>query len=133
VAVPPTEIPVTPAPAKTEVLVKPPAQLAWLVIYSGPRAGKDFRLGEITNIGRDATQNDIVIDDPAVSGQHARIKLEKGQFVLYDLASTNGTFIKDPETGEWKEIHKQALADKDRIKMGNTILFFMEVREKKEE
>lgn len=98
--------------------------LAYLVHISGPRRGKTYQLRERFNIGRDAEDNDLVIDDDAVSGHHARIKLEKDQFVLYDLASTNGTFVND------ERIDKHALSDGDVIKMGGTAFSFMEVKEK---
>jgi len=118
--------PAAPAPAPTEILRKKPLQMAWFVVRSGPRAGKEFQLGEITNIGRDAMQNDIALDDSAMSRQHAKVKLEDGQFVLYDLASTNGTFV----NGE--RIYRHVLADGDRITIGETEFIFMEVKEKEE-
>lgn len=125
VAPPPSTVPPPmPKPAETELLRKEPPQIAFLVIQSGARAGKEFRLGETTTIGRDAAQCDVVVDDTAISRQHARIKLEHGQFVLYDLASANGTFVNN------QQIQKQALADKDVIKMGNTAFVFMEVKSK---
>jgi len=134
--VPPTELakapayevpPPAPAPAETISLRRPPPRLAWLVLRSGPRIGKEFRLGEVTNIGRDATMNDIVIDDPAMSRQHAKIRLEDEQFVLYDLASLNGTFVND------EQIQKRALVNGDMIRMGETLFTFMELKEKKKE
>lgn len=43
-------------------------------------------------IGRGRT-NAIVLEDPTVSRQHATIKLENNEFVLYDLGSANGTYV----------------------------------------
>jgi hypothetical protein len=114
-----------PAPAKTELLYKEPPQLAWLVQRSGSRVGKEFRLGEVTNVGRDASQCDIVIDDSTVSRQHARVRLEDGRFVLYDLASSNGTFVND------QQIQKQPLLDGDRVRFGSVDFNFMEVKQPK--
>lgn len=52
------------------------------------------RAGETTwkrlGIGR-ADDNDIVIDDPAVSEYHCYIKRQDGDLVVGDLGSTNGT------------------------------------------
>jgi pSer/pThr/pTyr-binding forkhead associated (FHA) protein len=45
-------------------------------------------------IGR-LPDNQIVIDNPAVSGHHARVFMEGDKAVLEDLKSTNGTFIND--------------------------------------
>lgn len=108
-------------PAKTEILHRPPPQMAWFVVRGGPRAGKEFRLGEVTNLGRDATQNDIAIDDTAISRQHARVKLEDGKFVLYDLASANGTIVNGGK------ILKHELANGDQITLGETQFTFMQV------
>ena len=114
-----------PPPAKTELLYREPPQLAWLVQRSGSRVGKEFRLGEVTNVGRDASQCDIVIDDSTVSRQHARVRLEDGRFVLYDLASSNGTFVND------QQVQKQPLLDGDRVRFGNVDFNFMEVKQPK--
>jgi len=43
-------------------------------------------------IGRNA-ENDIVIENLAVSKQHARILNEDGKYFIEDLNSTNGTYL----------------------------------------
>ncbi|HSN69466.1 MAG TPA: FHA domain-containing protein [Thermoanaerobaculia bacterium] len=48
--------------------------------------------GRAVRIGRDS-DNEIVLRDPRVSRHHARIVFEKGFFVIYDLASANGTIV----------------------------------------
>lgn len=92
---------VSPGPissAKTEIIGGPPPSFAWLVIKEGPRAGQIFRLNaEGTAIGRDS-QCDIILDDDAVSRQHAKVRVEKNsagepQFFIYDLATSNGTCV----------------------------------------
>jgi pSer/pThr/pTyr-binding forkhead associated (FHA) protein len=45
-------------------------------------------------IGR-AKKNDVVIQDPAVSGHHAKIDPVGDRFVLIDLQSKNGTFVNE--------------------------------------
>lgn len=45
-----------------------------------------------TSIGR-KLDNDLVIQDVLVSRQHAKIVFEDGQFTVYDLDSTGGTYI----------------------------------------
>ena len=115
---------------KTEVLrAVRLKELAWLVLLSGAHAGKEFRLGEVTTIGRDPARNDVVVEGGAVSRQHAKVRLQEGQFVLYDLASTDGTLVKDRETDEWVEVQKHTLADGDQVKMGQTIFSFMQIAE----
>ena len=109
----------------TEVLNRAePANLGWLVVKDGPRAGHSFRLQEQTNIGGDAG-NDIILDDSALSGQHARVKVEDGHFILYDLASTNGVFVYDDEKQAWQRIYRQEMVDGQQIRLGRTELHFM--------
>ena len=45
-------------------------------------------------IGR-GSKNDVVIQDPAVSGHHAKIDPVGDRFVLIDLQSKNGTFVNE--------------------------------------
>lgn len=47
---------------------------------------------ETFTIGR-GSDNDLQIDNLAVSKDHARLKLEKDGYVLYDMKSTNGTYL----------------------------------------
>lgn len=47
---------------------------------------------EVTTIGR-KPDNDIIIDNQAVSGHHAQIKMLGSDIVLEDLGSLNGTYI----------------------------------------
>lgn len=103
---------------RTEYLGQPVLRVAWLVVASGPRRGRDFFLSKTTNIGRDAKLNKVILDDDAVSAEHARIRFENGAYVLYDLASSNGTTL----NGE--RIQKAMLRDEDRISIGHIKLIF---------
>jgi pSer/pThr/pTyr-binding forkhead associated (FHA) protein len=47
---------------------------------------------ELTTIGR-KPDNDIVIDNQAVSGHHALVKVEGDSLIIEDLSSLNGTYI----------------------------------------
>ncbi len=49
-------------------------------------------IGDVVSIGR-APSNDIVIDDPTVSAQHASLTKSPGGYRLKDLGSKNGTQI----------------------------------------
>jgi len=72
------------------------------------------------------TDNQVIIDDLAVSSEHAEIsalKEDNGdiQYVLKDLQSTNGTFINE------QKIDQQLLRHKDIIRVGwNSFTFINE-------
>ncbi|MBW1857618.1 MAG: FHA domain-containing protein, partial [Deltaproteobacteria bacterium] len=59
-------------------------------------------------IGRDEA-NEIVIDNLAVSGYHARIDKTGGIYILTDLQSTNGTFANDKKITSCKLHHKDKI------------------------
>lgn len=113
--------PAPPPAAKTEVLRRQPQRLGWLIVEQGERVGREFRLLEgDTNVGRAGT-NDIVLNDPAVSRQQVRVRLEADGYVLYDLAATNPTLVNG------QEVTRHQLKEGDRVQIGNTILVFMEM------
>ena len=64
-----------------------------LVMSQGPQPGQTFILDQdLPKIGRDPS-NDIAINDPQVSRQHARITHQGPLLVIEDVGSTNGTFV----------------------------------------
>lgn len=69
------------------------------------------------SIGR-LPDNNIVIDNPAVSGRHARVYREGSHYVLEDLKSTNGTFVNE------KPIARHTLLEGDVILVGKHTLAF---------
>ncbi|MCE9535516.1 MAG: FHA domain-containing protein [Nitrospirae bacterium] len=74
---------------------------------------------ETVTIGRKA-DNTLTIDDPAVSGHHARIVKIQAVFFLEDLQSTNGTAING------QSITRHQLHDADVITIGQHRLVFQE-------
>jgi pSer/pThr/pTyr-binding forkhead associated (FHA) protein len=64
-----------------------------------------------TTLGR-RPYNDIVIDNLAVSGEHAVLQMSGNEVYLEDLNSTNGTYING------KAVKKQLLANADTIEIG---------------
>jgi pSer/pThr/pTyr-binding forkhead associated (FHA) protein len=85
--------------------------------------GKGSRHIELTHetltIGRKA-DNTLAIEDPAVSGHHARIVKVQAVFFLEDLKSTNGTALNG------KPITRHQLQDADVITIGQHRLLFQE-------
>jgi len=71
---------------------------------------------EVTTIGR-KPDNDIIIDNQAVSGHHAQIKRQGGDVILEDLGSLNGTYVNS------QKISRAELFNGDMVLIGvHTIL-----------
>ena len=71
-----------------------------------------------TTLGR-RPYNDIVIDNLAVSGEHAVLQMNGGDVVLEDLNSTNGTYLNG------KTVKKQQLQNGDSIEIGKYKIKFV--------
>ncbi|MBC5815261.1 MAG: DUF3662 domain-containing protein [Candidatus Eremiobacteraeota bacterium] len=80
-----------------------------------------YPLKDQISIGRNKS-NDIVLGDPRVSRQHARIEAQKDQATLVDLDSTNGTLIDGRKVSGRVPLHGGSV-----ITLGNTSLRFEEV------
>ena len=76
--------------------------------------GQSYRLGLGTSIGR-LPDNDIVLAHPKVSRHHAVIVDTGRSFVIRDLASSNGVFVRDERVVDHAEI-----VDGDPIRIGAT-------------
>jgi len=80
---------------------------------------EEFPMSRSTmTIGRDR-DNDIVIDNRAVSRHHAKVFQDEDQYIIEDLNSGNGTFIDD------KKIIKETLRNQDAILVGKHTLVFV--------
>ena len=96
---PPQGIPASGNPGETRVIGKSPAGMTWLAGTAGAAAGQTCPLKEGNNtIGRDA-DNDVVLDDPYASRQHAVVRVEDGKAHLFDLGSSGGTKVNGKEIG----------------------------------
>src|SRR5262245_56881972 len=90
-----------------------------LISISGPLEGTIFSITDAdVTIGR-GPSNSICIADPLLSRQHCRITREGEVFNLQDLGSFNGTFVNGVP------IKEQAIAHRDLIKTGDSILLFI--------
>jgi Ca-activated chloride channel homolog len=85
--------------------------------------GRLYRLrsGSRVRIGR-APDNDIVIDDPTVSGTHAELRDEAGHWVVTDLGSTNGTYVSYSGAGAERRVAVNALRDGSTVRFGEVRL-----------
>ncbi len=95
------------------------ASPARLVLNFGKPNSKSFSLTDKAIIGRSETA-DIQVDDNYVSHNHARITRRGNTYVVQDLGSTNGTFIRG------KRIKKEALNNGDELIIGKVPLKFLQ-------
>ena len=84
--------------------------------YEG-RLLKEYSVGVGLTIGR-APDNAVIIDNPAVSGHHARVFQEGDRVILEDLRSTNGTFVNG------RPVTRHVLQHNDEVLVGKHSLLF---------
>lgn len=70
-----------------------------------------------TTLGR-RPNNDVVLENLAVSGRHACLTQEGQQVTIEDLDSTNGTYVNG------RSVKKQLLQDNDTIEIGHFKIIF---------
>lgn len=63
---------------------------------------------------------DLVLPDPRVSREHARVERDASGTELVDLGSTNGTFVNGQRVGRCR------LRNGDRIRLGGVLLEYVE-------
>ena len=96
---------------------KPRAPKASLAVREGDDR-REVALGpDPLAIGRDP-QNDITLDDRRVSRKHAEIRLRLGRYTLYDLQSTNGTYVNG------RRVAEKVLESGDKISIGGLEIVF---------
>jgi hypothetical protein len=94
------------------------ASRAYLVVQTDGGTAARFDLGgAVIAIGR-ATDNDVILDDPQVSRHHCQLKVQHGAYGFVDLQSRNGSTVNG------QSVDEIALADGDRIRIGNTNVEF---------
>lgn len=97
--------------------------IAFLVQLNGTKRGTNYEIkpGE-SHIGR-SDENDIVLDDMYVSGNHAIIKQQEDKMYIYDLNSKNGVFVNGDKIEEAKELNNN-----DTVIIGETKLRFVVIQ-----
>jgi hypothetical protein len=92
-----------------------PIGLIWAI--NGKRRGSFYKTRNGTTIGR--KYGDILLDDPKISKRHAKFTLEDDRYVLWDLGSTNGTFVNGQRIRG-----ATILKENDEIRMGDTLYVY---------
>jgi pSer/pThr/pTyr-binding forkhead associated (FHA) protein len=99
---------------ETELEHVTPGPLAMLWVTEGPRRGKFYPIRHGTKIGR--REGNLILDDPKVSGLHAKFTMEGEDFYIWDFGSANGTYVNG------KKIREAVLLEEnDLVKIGDSI------------
>jgi pSer/pThr/pTyr-binding forkhead associated (FHA) protein len=97
---------------------RPPRMPAGIRVMLADGAGEFIPLrANLLTIGR-TPDNHLALPDSQVSHHHARITRQPEGFVIYDLDSTNGTFVNG------QRVTRQLLRGGDDIQIGQTRLIF---------
>jgi pSer/pThr/pTyr-binding forkhead associated (FHA) protein len=94
--------------------------MAKLVVKFDQRVLGEYPVDAEVTIGR-LPDNTVVIDNPAVSGHHARIFIEGDDYVVEDLRSRNGTYVNE------QHVLRAPLRNRDELLIGKHKLVFDEV------
>jgi pSer/pThr/pTyr-binding forkhead associated (FHA) protein len=96
---------------------------ATLTLTNGPQEGdviplmlQQLRVGRLTS----KADWEVCIPDQSVSRPHARLELIEQTWVVYDMGSTNGTFVNGTPINE----KGRALADGDVVAFGEAVTLF---------
>lgn len=88
-----TPVPVSSPAAPAMAAAESGTPLASFLVRSGDQKGRRLAIkAAVVNIGR-ADYNDVVIADPSVSGEHAKLQRRDGLWIVTDSGSTNGTYV----------------------------------------
>jgi predicted component of type VI protein secretion system len=97
-------------------LREPAAERLKLVVVEP--GGSDLAAGQVVDIATGSTlgraqRANVVVADPSVSGEHARLERVGRSWVVTDLGSTNGTRVNQTRVGS-----KTPIADGDVLALG---------------
>jgi hypothetical protein len=99
-------------------LVLRPRRLCGLVVESGDEQGCSYEILEVPITIGTMEGNDLVLDEPGVSRNHALLDRRGGGFDLLDLNSENGTSVNGDR------ITRHRLVRGDRIRIGAVVFRF---------
>lgn len=94
-----------------------------LLVKTGPQIGRIYTLTlDKVTIGRDP-MSDVVVNDPEVSRNHARLSRTEGEYTLQDLGSTNGSFV----DGKRLSVEAVPLSAGQMVGLGSNVLMEYQV------
>jgi ABC-type multidrug transport system ATPase subunit/pSer/pThr/pTyr-binding forkhead associated (FHA) protein len=99
-------------------VVNEPSVLKSIQVLTGQQTGSSFQLIKpITTIGRDPSQNDIVLTDPSVAHNHARIIMNGSEWYIENLTQNASITVNS------RSIQRENIRDHDTIALGTAVTF----------
>jgi pSer/pThr/pTyr-binding forkhead associated (FHA) protein len=92
-----------------------------LVIAEGKETGREFVFEQASVLVGRTSDCDVVLYDPGVSRQHARIFTEGAKYFVEDMGSSNGTKVNGAI------VKRKQLADGDNITLGPVVFNFASI------
>lgn len=90
----------------------------FLHVFQGKNRGETILLAsQVVTIGRDATANQLGLNDGNVSARHCEVRPKGDGFEIVDLDAKNGTFVNETA------VKQSALANGDVISLGETRIY----------
>jgi two-component system, cell cycle response regulator len=100
----------------------------WLTLLAGPEQGAVFRLeGSALTIGRSGSA-DVHVGHEGLSRLHARLSRVGDVFVIEDLQSANGTYVRGQQVDGPTRVF-----DGDRVQLGQSVIFKVNIQDELEE
>ncbi len=97
---------------------------AHLWVCSGKNVGRRYPINKAQQIIGRAPNIEIMVDDERASQEHAKVIVLDGKHCIYDLQSTNGTFVNN------QRISEATLRDGDLVQIGETIFEYLSFEER---
>lgn len=92
--------------------------MAKLIVTTGPLAPREIEITkDVFSMGR-MPENDLELRDSLVSRKHSELIRRANRFTLYDLGSSNGTYVNK------KRVDMKVLDDGDEVSVGETTFTF---------
>lgn len=106
----------------TQLLYSGQRECQGQLVYQGNKSEKNYTISKpVFRIGHGIEGNDASLQSNAVSRMHAKICVERGEYFIEDLNSTNGTYV-NGELLSYKQ--KQKLSLMDQIQFADVCYIF---------